>query len=204
MVKNHFKDREVYELKNYKNFVNIEGSFGVNQHWLELFLSKKKSSRSCAVAAMANLIEYELRDSINYNNRNKVVDLMLQLYKIIKPQVWGVPFMRYIFKGLKRYSMRNNLNVEMVKFKGKFTLKSVEDFLIKAIENDSPPLLLTWNHPDGAFKYHWITITRIFYKDNKTYINFSSWGDNYTRDLEEYLNSKSLHRELAYFIFHRN
>ena len=47
------------------------------------------------------------------------------------------------------------------------------------------------NNIFSEFQWHWITITKVFENGNKTYINFSTWGQRRVFTLEDYYNYSS-------------
>ncbi|MDO5714027.1 MAG: hypothetical protein Q4Q07_06300 [Tissierellia bacterium] len=186
-------------LKYEHDFVAINGSFGVSQHWLQGKVPKFFEYRSCALAALANILYYEHGDfRRNYLSKDNAIKILLELYQKIPPMPWGIPSIYFLKKPFIRYAASKGIHFRYHSFSGPFREKEVGEFIIKGLSKDHPMLLLTWNHPNKDFHNHWVTITGIEW-DTSYRITVSNWGKRKKYSLKEYLKGKTLYRELGFF-----
>lgn len=179
--------------------------YGGDQKWLSEYnyTSKFWSDRSCGVTAAANVIHY----ITNSRNEGKLsfsvpeyTELMAELYTYIKPTVFGVPTIRKIKSGFKAFAKVYKLETDSCKYKGKWDVEQVWEYIKKAIEYDCPVFMITWNTKIRNLKNHWVTITGIIKtKSGKRYIITSNWGKMELFDLEQWVISFSLNKGLLYF-----
>lgn len=186
------------KLKYEEDFVNIAGSFGVSQHWLKGAVPDFYRNRSCALAALVNVLYYESGDLRRRGSTRKEARRLLEeLYRRIPPRPWGIPFFRTLRRKFITFAGELGLDLDYVPFRGSFTEGEVGEFLKKALGEDHPVLLLTWNHPMKDFHNHWVTITG--YDDATATLTVSNWGRRREYSLREYLKGTGMYRGMGYF-----
>lgn len=179
--------------------------YGGDQEWLSKYNYKSKfwSDRSCGITAAANTMLYITRK--NGEEKISITDaeysqLMLHIYDYIKPSIWGIPTVGKLAKGLRRFSSRNGFEVTVHKYRDGWDDDKVWSYLRKAIMEDFPVLMITWNTKIRNLKNHWVTVTGLVRtKSGKRYIITSNWGRRELFDLGQWVNEFSLNKGLVYF-----
>ena len=77
--------------------------------------------------------------------------------------------------------------------------RNVQAFIKEAIYMNNPvALLMLENNVLKEFDWHWMTVTKIFENNNKTYLDISTWGERRIFTLEDFYKYSS-YGALAYF-----
>lgn len=200
---------EVY-IRGYESFSLVDNIYyGGNQGWLNdfMFTSKFWADRSCGVVAAANLASYKseklsLPSLYSYESRSKedYSKHIYDLYNFIRPAFYGVPTIKKMVKGLKKFGESRGVRFEPIYFKGKWKLDKLIDYIKRGLREDNPVLLLTWNTPLRDLRNHWVTITGLIRtKDDKYYIVTSNWGRMELYSLEDWFYHHSLYKGVIYF-----
>ena len=199
---------EIINLKDYRNFVNIEGNYGAYQNWLYTGKLKKKfwADRACGVAAAGN-VAYYLTENHNkklypYNDITiKNFTLFLNdISKHIKPRFYGIPTLYHMRRGFIKFAMSKGINLRSETISMRSKDDSIVVFIKRALRDDYPLMMLTWNTKQAHLKYHWVTITGYF-RDNKgnNFVTTSNWGRREVFNLDRWLAEKSFYKGLIYF-----
>ena len=130
-------------------FPRPAGGYGYNQH----HLTGKLASRACAVAALANVLVYEVEELLDSDAKNPE-EWLLRLARLLRPKIYGVPTMRTFMRGARRAGARFGLSLEPFLYRGPFDAQSVARFIAEGLTANHPILLLTWNHTESLFRYH--------------------------------------------------
>lgn len=187
-------------LKFEEDFVRIDGSFGVSQHWLRKRVPKFFENRSCALAALANILYYENGELRRKKlTKKEAIKILLELYRLIPPRPWGLPSAKVFYRKFIAYAASKGTKLKYIPFRGRYRTEEVREFIGEGLASDHPVLILTWNHPHRDFHNHWMTVTGMEETGKGTEITVSTWGKRKNYSLEEYLKGKSLHREILYF-----
>jgi hypothetical protein len=60
--------------------------------------------------------------------------------------------------------------------------------------------MVTWNHNNGDFDYHWVTITHyVKYIDDTRYVTTSNWAEQEVYNLDTWFNDSSLYKGIICF-----
>ncbi|MDO5718361.1 MAG: hypothetical protein Q4P34_05190 [Tissierellia bacterium] len=193
-----------YSLKN-PGILNIsEGVFGGDQAW---FSDERNpfSKRGCGIIGAANTIiylaftrdEYRALYPFEYINKNNYIRFMNILSYYIRPSIMGIPSIGILNRGINSYTKEKNIilnNQKLIKCSNKL---EIMDFIISALQKDTPVLSVNWNHRRKILSYHWITITRLEMK-NDWKLGFSSWGKYYSMDLKDFIYN-NLYNGMMYY-----
>ena len=202
---------EQMKLEKADELLEIEGRhYGAEQSWLSKTegISKFFSDRSCGVAAAANVMMYLSGTREEYKSlfdasrkQDDVSKQMKQLYGKLRPTVYGVPTLGSMSRGVRAYAHSKGLDLKVITSAGNMNQNELISFIIQGLENDSPVLLLTWNHLDKDFSYHWVTVTGFYTDENdKKHMVVSNWGRKKVYDIEKYSGIKSLYKGAMYFL----
>ena len=204
------KINEIY-LSNHKDFVKVDNKYyGGNQKWLytEKLRGKFWADRSCGVVASSNCLIHlsnykdKYRGIYNYHDLSKLnyVRFTNELYKHIKPRIYGVHNLYRLNRGLKSFVRQRGFNIDSSKMSNPRDLNRTINFIKSGLKNDSPVLMLTWNSDIKNLKYHWVTITG-YYKSvqGENFIISSNSGRMETFSLDLWLRSRSFYKGLIYF-----
>lgn len=179
--------------------------YGGYQEWLSKYNYKSKfwSDRSCGITAAANIMLYIMRkkgEEIQSVTDVEYTKLMFRIYDYMRPFIWGVPTIRKISMGVKHFSSENGFEVAVHKYKDGWNEDKVWLYLRKAIQDDYPVAMLTWNTEIKNLKNHWVTITGLIRtKFGNRYVITSNWGRMELFDLNQWIKKPSLNKGLVYF-----
>lgn len=201
---------EVY-LRNYKKFVKIDHvNYGGSQRWLfsEKYTSKFRADRSCGVVAASNIFQYMSKNNKKADNNQEnhnisienFLEYSMEIYKYIKPRIYGIPTVNVMKRGLKRYANSINHEIKTSELINSSNIWETIDFIKGAMEKDIPIMMITWNTKIKNLVYHWVTITG-YYKtiSGENFIITSNWGKKEVFSLDRWLESKSFYKGLLYF-----
>lgn len=190
-----------------QEFFQIDGWYGGKQEWLfeSGYTSKKKSDKSCGVAAAANLLLYlsrekpELEMLYKGNNKEDYIELMIKLYTFLKPRFYGIPTLRKMKRGILNFIETKGVKLRPSSKIWIFKQKDETSFIKNAILKGHPVLLLTWNSPDPQFKNHWVTVTGWEEKDGEDFMVVSNWGYRKSYSYNKWINEGSIFKGALYF-----
>ena len=81
----------------------------------------------------------------------------------------------------------------------KYNFKELKNFIKIALTNNKPvALLMLENNVLKEFDWHWMTVTKLFENGDKTYLDFSTWGERRIFTLEDFYKFSSF-GALSYF-----
>lgn len=202
---------EAIYLKDYKNFVKVDNiHYGGYQAWLssEGFVSKFWSDRSCGVIAACNTLFYMARNNPHNKNSNPSIitkenflDMALYLYNFIKPQIYGIPTVCLMIKGLKKYANSMNFDITPFLLVNPTSKSGTVEYIKHGLKRNFPIMMVTWNTKVKNLAYHWVTITGYYCtKSGEHYIITSNWGKEEVFSLDQWFDNKSLYKGLMYFL----
>ena len=198
-------------LKNHKDFVKVDNiHYGGYQGWLSSggYVTKFWSNKSCGVIAAANTLFYMARNNPHNKSKNPPIitkenylDLALYLYKFIKPNIYGIPTVSTMIKGLKNYAESMNFEITPFLLVNPTTLMGTVEYIKHGLKRNFPIMMVTWNTRITNLAYHWVTITGYYVtSQGKHYIVTSNWGKEEEFSLDEWFEEKSLYKGLLYFL----
>lgn len=120
------------------------------------------------------------------------------LSTFLKPKIYGVPFLFPMNNGIRKYAKKNGMSLVAQNYNFTWKIRNIVTYIIGAIANGYPVLMLTLNHKNPDVKFHWVTITSIYY-DDCWKIECSNWGVKRVYDLEKWFKQKSLYKGLIYY-----
>lgn len=207
-MKKDFKTVESINIKNYREFINIEGSYGSHQKWLYTYGYRRKfwSNRSCGVSAAANIAYYL---SKNHNkklyisrdlNRKSFTRFLNEISKFIRPRLYGIPTIYHMKKGFINFARSKAVDVETRTIDIRSSNEKIIEFIKEGLRDDYPILMITWNTKTVHLKYHWVTITGYFKdEDGSSFIVTSNWGRREVFNIDKWLSERSIYKGLIYF-----
>ena len=200
-----------YELKDVDEILNIEGFFGGDQQWFEDILnSNYLTKKGCSVIAMTNYFIYIANTKREYAKlvpenllgkritKTEYIKFADMLSTFLKPKIYGVPFLFPMNNGIRKYAKKNGMSLVAQNYNFTWKIRNIVTYIIGAIANGYPVLMLTLNHKNPDVKFHWVTITSIYYDDSWK-IECSNWGTKRVYDLEKWFKEKSLYKGLIYY-----
>lgn len=202
------KKKENIYLKNYENFVNIDGNYGAYQGWLytEKIKSKFWADRSCGVVAGANILYYldqnHNKRFYNYNKINKknFSFFLNDIYKYLRPRIYGIPSIYSMKRGLLSFARKQGVDLKAQTIRMSQADKIIIGSIKEALRDDYPLMMLTWNTKESHLKYHWVTITGYFKdKEDNSFVVTSNWGKREVFNLDKWLKENSFYKGLIYF-----
>lgn len=187
-------------------------SFGGNQEWFPKYWARKAG---CGATSAANIMAYLAQTRADYINlyehdSNRKEDFtrhMEVLFDYVKPGPMGVNHVDKYIKGVKEYAMSkgvslvtNLLSLEK-ETKDKRTKKELEEFVVRAMEIDSPIgfLNLSRGEERRLQDWHWITITSVQIEENHIWAVASDEGIERRFDLLLWYMTTRMHGGLIYF-----
>nr|WP_300003479.1 hypothetical protein [Tissierella sp.] len=195
-------------LKKEKDFVNIEGNYGAYQNWLFTGNHRKKfwADRSCGLAAAGNVAYYLTQNHKKplYNYPEMTVEnftlFLNELYKFIRPRLYGIPTLAYMKRGFTRFAKSNGVSLQGETINMRYSREYIIGKIKEVLAEDVPIMMLTWNTHQPHLKYHWVTITGYF-RDEKggNFIVTSNWGRREIFNLDRWLAERSFYKGLIYF-----
>lgn len=201
---------EEFYLKEYKNFIDVDGiHYGGYQGWLfsQGYISKFRADRSCGLIAASNTLFYMCRRSQPENKNHdcitndNFIDLTLYLYKFLKPKIYGIPTVPIMINGLNKYAQSMNFEITPFLLVNPKTIYGTIEYIKHALKRNCPIMMVTWNTSIKNLKNHWITITGYYCtKSGEHYIVTSNWGKQEVFNLDEWFEEKSLYKGLLYFL----
>lgn len=198
-------------LKDHQDFVKVDNiHYGGYQKWLsnEGYVSRFWSNKSCGVIAAANTLFYMARNNPHNKNLNPSIitkenylDLALYLYKFIKPNIYGLPTIPIMIKGLNNYAESMNFEITPFLLVNPTTLMGTVEYIKHGLKRNFPIMMVTWNSKIENLAYHWVTITGYYHtRSGEHFIVTSNWGKKEIFSLDEWFQAKSLYKGLLYFL----
>lgn len=195
-------------LNNSVDFIKIydgkRSYYGGAQAW---FKSSNLRKAGCSVVAAANITAYcavEGRNRTLYDyddmSKDNFLHHMESIAEYIHPEaVKGVTSVSYFNDKVRRFSKDKGIDMKAHAITTEDCFTNVKDFIKKALSEDKPlALLMLENSVLKEFDWHWMTVTRLFENVDKTYIDFSTWGERRIFTLEDFYNHSSF-GALSYF-----
>ena len=180
--------------------------YGGNQEWFHNEVLKKVG---CSIVAAANITAYiakSMNSTYLYNYKDMSLNSFIEHMEDISKYIIPDPL-----KGVTSVSYFNEKVLEFAKDRGVILRENyilnnnnfleTKEFIKKALMEDKPLALLMLNNSVlKEFEWHWVTITKLFEGKEKTYLNFSSWGERRVSTLEDIYEYSSFY-SFSYFDF---
>lgn len=169
----------------------------------EVGVSKFYRDRSCVVTAFTNTYLYLFRGEEKFN-LDQFNYYQYWFFKILKPQIYGIPTARVLDFKLNKIRSSYHLKLkshilEDSPLKRK-TIDEIANFISKAISKDLPLIFFNWTSRSiELMKHHGVTITEIEKYNDDYKITISSWGKMYKISLKKFLMQKRTYTGLIYF-----
>lgn len=178
--------------------------YGGTQNW---FVCNDLKRVGCSIVAAANIIAYyaiilKNKNIYNYEDMSKInfINHMKRIAEYIHPNVLtGVTSINYFNNKVIEFFYDKNIKAKSHKITTKNNFNDIKDFVKIALTQNKPlALLMLKNTVLEEFDWHWMTITKIFENGDKTYVDFSTWGERRIFTLENFYNFSSF-GALSYF-----
>lgn len=178
--------------------------YGGTQSW---FKDNKLRRVGCSIVAAANISAYiakTMKNKILYNyedmSKNNFLEHMESISKFIHPdEEKGVTSISYFDNEVKRFFENRGVIMKADMITTEDDFENVRYFIKEALSKNKPvALLMLKNNVLKEFDWHWMTVTRIFENGDKTYLDFSTWGERRIFTLEDYYKYSSF-GALSYF-----
>lgn len=193
-------------LKN--NFIKIyDGKrpyYGGNQKW---FKETELRKAGCSIVAAANITAYlsiNRKNNILYDyedlNKDNFIKHMESIAEFIHPDVTkGVTSISYFSEKVVQFSKNKGVIMKSHEITTYDDFENIKNFIKTALSQNKPvALLMLENNALKEFDWHWITVTKLFENMDKTYIDFSTWGERRIFTLEDFYKYSSF-GALSYF-----
>lgn len=193
-------------LKN--NFLKIyDGKrpyYGGAQKWFNCDDLKKAG---CSIVAAANITAYyaiaiKNKNIYNYEDMSKsnFLNHMESIAEYIHPDPSkGVISINYFNDRVIEFFKDKDVKAESHAMTTKYNFKELKNFIKIALTNNKPvALLMLENNVLKEFDWHWMTVTKLFENGDKTYLDFSTWGERRIFTLEDFYKFSSF-GALSYF-----
>lgn len=199
---------ELISLKDSIDFLKIydgkRSYYGGTQSW---FRDNNLRKVGCSIVAAANISAYiakNMKNKILYNyedmSKDNFLEHMESISKFIHPdEEKGVTSISYFDNEVQAFFKHRGviMKADMITTEDDFV--NVKYFIKEALSKNKPvALLMLRNDVLKEFDWHWMTVTRIFENEHKTYIDFSTWGERRIFTLEDYYKYSSF-GALSYF-----
>ncbi|MBD7912123.1 MULTISPECIES: hypothetical protein [Clostridium] len=187
---------DIVALKNSEGFLDIfdekKHYYGGDQKWF-----KEEAFRrvGCSTVAAANITAYiSLRDGdkklykFNDMKKDNFIKHMESLGKYIYPdEVLGTISSLYFMDRVIDFAEDRGVRVKSNWITTEYDFDKLKEFIKEALRKDSPvALLMLKNNVLKEFDWHWMTVTRLFENNDKTYLNVSTWGERKVITLEDF------------------
>lgn len=178
--------------------------YGGTQSW---FKDNKLRRVGCSIVAAANISAYiakTMKNKILYNyedmSKNNFLEHMESISKFIHPdEEKGVTSISYFDNEVKCFFENRGVIMKADMITTEDDFENVRYFIKEALSKNKPvALLMLKNNVLKEFDWHWMTVTRIFENGDKTYLDFSTWGERRIFTLEDYYKYSSF-GALSYF-----
>ena len=178
--------------------------YGGTQSW---FKDNKLRRVGCSIVAAANISAYiakTMKNKILYNyedmSKNNFLEHMESISKFIHPdEEKGVTSISYFDNEVKRFFENRGVIMKADMITTEDDFENVRYFIKEALSKNKPvALLMLKNNGLKEFDWHWMTVTRIFENGDKTYLDFSTWGERRIFTLEDFYKYSSF-GALSYF-----
>lgn len=178
--------------------------YGGTQSW---FKDNKLRRVGCSIVAAANISAYiakTMKNKILYNyedmSKNNFLEHMESISKFIHPdEEKGVTSISYFDNEVKCFFENRGVIMKADMITTEDDFENVRYFIKEALSKNKPvALLMLKNNVLKEFDWHWMTVTRIFENGDKTYLDFSTWGERRIFTLEDFYKYSSF-GALSYF-----
>lgn len=178
--------------------------YGGTQKWFKCDYLKKVG---CSIVAAANITAYyaltiKNKNIYNYEDmsKNNFINHMESMAKYIYLDPYnGLTSINYFNDKVTEFFKDKGIGIKSHSITTKDDFKDMKYFLKTALTNNKPvALLMLKNNMLKEFDWHWMTITRLFENEDKTYVDFSTWGERRIFKLEDFYRFSSF-GALSYF-----
>lgn len=178
--------------------------YGGTQSWFKNNMLRKVG---CSIVAAANITAYiakEMKNKVLYNyedmSKDNFLEHMESISKFIHPdEAKGVTSISYFDNEVIDFSKNKGVTMQAHMITTEDDFENVKYFIKEALSKNEPvALLMLKNDVLKEFDWHWMTVTKLFENMDKTYIDFSTWGERRIFTLEDFYKYSSF-GALSYF-----
>ncbi|MGI5900004.1 MAG: hypothetical protein ACOX8S_08815 [Christensenellales bacterium] len=150
-------------------FIDIEGHYGGDQHWLPTELMRRGG---CSTVTAAEICAFlAAKDPLLRNlypadhsaiSKADFIDFCKRMFKFVYPRVGGLTKLSLYIDGFKAYAKSVGAPVEIETLSGDLPYEHAEEFLVKAIGEGSCLICLLLDHHDESLDdiiWHWFMLT---------------------------------------------
>jgi hypothetical protein len=187
---------DIVALKNSEKFLEIfDGDkhyYGGNQEWFKEEVFKRVG---CSTVAAANIVAYlSLRNGnktlYGYNDMNKsnFIKHMELIGRYVYPdETLGIISSLYFMDKVIDFAEDRGVKLKSNWITTEQDFDKIKDFIKEALRKDNPvALLMLKNKVLKEYDWHWMTITRLFENQDRTYLSVSTWGGKRVITLEDF------------------
>lgn len=199
---------DTFALNNSVDFLKIyDGKrpyYGGNQSW---FKNQALRKAGCSIVAAANITAYiakKLKNQILYDyedmSKENFLDHMESVAKFIHPDVKkGVTSVSYFKNEVIKFAKDKGVTIQARMITTEDNFDNIRLFVEEGLSKDQPiALLMLENDILKEFDWHWVTVTKLFRYMDKSYVDFSTWGERRIFTLEDFYKYSSF-GALTYF-----
>lgn len=199
---------DIFALNNSVDFLKIyDGKrpyYGGTQSWFKNSVLRKVG---CSIVAAANITAYiakEMKNKILYNyddmSKDNFLDHMESVAKFIHPDVKkGVTSVSYFDKEVVEFAKDKGVTMQAHMITTEDDFENVRLFVKEGLSKNQPiALLMLENSTLKEFDWHWMTVTKLFENMDKSYVDFSTWGERRIFTLDDFYKYSSF-GALTYF-----
>lgn len=197
-----------YQLPDFEEMFQHLQSYGGRQSWfLEGQRGEYLAQRGCGIIAASHALLYLGFTREAYADlwpgspltRDHYMAYLRDLTQHLYPTYAGIFLPRQMIRGVQHFARSKGLTLNPHLYRGSWREEEIFEFIHGGIRENTPVLLLTWNHHDLSFRNHWVSITGIGLEEDKRMLIASNWGIRYRYALANWVRGFSIHRSLIYF-----
>lgn len=135
-------------------------------------------------------------------SKNNFTSHMDAISNFLKPDPKsGVTSISYFNNKVLEFSESRGVKLKENFMTNNESFEKNKDFIKRALVKDKPlAFIMLNNNVLKEFEWHWMTVTKLFEIEDRTYLNFSSWGERRVFKLEDVYNYSSF-CAFSYFDF---
>lgn len=199
---------DIFTLNDSVDFLKIyDGKrpyYGGTQSWFKNPVLRKVG---CSIVAASNITAYiakKMKNKILYDyedmSKGNFLKHMENVAEFIHPDVKkGVTSVSYFNNEVIKFAKDKRVSIQAHMITTEDDFINVRLFVEEGLSKDQPiALLMLENDILKEFDWHWMTVTKLFKNKDKSYIDFSTWGERKIFTLENFYKYSSF-GALTYF-----
>ncbi len=167
-------------------FINIEGHYGGDQHWLPTELMRRggcstvTAAEICAfLASKDNALRNLYPGDPSAITKNEFVAFCKSMFKFVYPRLGGLTKLSLYTGGFEAYAKTVGIELEFETLTGDLPYEQAAEFLVKAIDDGCCLPCLLLNHHDESLDdiiWHWFTLTGYELHMGELYAIYATYG----------------------------